>query len=151
MGPITRQHLENLWSPADPRTQQVSHFTPNITKLRGSLKLEALLSLLVVLEAQDHQHLHAVHASLHLPLDPESLEHHGPPNMLPKEPKNQRASDPLGSFRLGLGSYPFSFESGFSFRSGKSDISLSKTQTLSCRVLVWFDRLTANETRITKV
>lgn len=88
MGPITHQHLENLWSPAPPRTQELCHFTPNITKLRASLKLEALLSLLMVPEAQQFQHLHVVHASLHLPLVPESLEHHGHPNMLPNEPMN---------------------------------------------------------------
>lgn len=52
MGPITHQNLENLCSLEPPRTQEGSHFTPNITIPMLSFKMEALLSLLEILEAQ---------------------------------------------------------------------------------------------------
>lgn len=150
LGPITRRHLETLWSLAPPKGF-FSHFSHHITKLRVSFKLEALRSLLLVLEAQQFQHLHVVHASLHLPLDPESLEHHGPPSMVPSEPIREHVTHRGRVLWSGLVTYPFSFEPSFSFRPRNSNITLSKSQTLNCKVLVWISKLTLNGTRIRKV
>lgn len=52
----------------------------------------------MVLGPQQSQHLHVVHASLHLPLDPKTLEPHGHPDVFPKwmnETKNMFALGPF--------------------------------------------------------